>query len=113
MDECLKEMRESKKPVSLRNWVSQFAKIKNLQHKVAQQLCARGILQADESNVLFIFTRKVYKEVNATPELQIVERMRTAIFTDDDTLNPRTIVLVESPPILRTRKAQSEREYQT
>lgn len=94
MDECLKLMRESSKPVSLRNWVSKFAKIKNLKHKAAQQLCARGILQEDESSLLIVFTQKVYKEVNATPEQKIVERMRTAIFSDDDEVDPRTVVLI-------------------
>ena len=94
IDECLAKMRVAKKPLSLKNWVSKFANIKHLQHKVARQLCNREILRADESSVLFIFTRKVYPEINATPEQEIVERIRAAIFTDDTTLDPRTVVLV-------------------
>lgn len=94
IDECLAKMRVAKKPLSLKNWVSKFASIKHLQHKVARQLCSRGILRADESSVLFVFTRKVYPEINATPEQEIVERIRTAIFTDDNALDPRTVVLI-------------------
>lgn len=94
IDECLAKIRVAKKPASLKSWVSKFASIKRLQHKVTHQLCNRGILRADERNVLFVFTRKVYPEINATPEREIVERIRTAIFTDDNALDPRTVVLI-------------------
>jgi golgi phosphoprotein 3 len=94
MDESMETMKGAKRPVSLQTWVSRLAGIKKLRHKVAQQLCHRGILRADEDKVLFIFRRKVYPEINPGPEKQIVERLRAAIFTDEDHLDPRTVVLV-------------------
>jgi hypothetical protein len=79
---------------SIGTWVSRFAGVKRLQHRVAGQLCKRGILRADEDKVLLIFTRKIYPEVNPKPERELIERLRKAIFTDARDLDPRTVVLV-------------------
>ena len=94
IDACLTKMRMAKRRASLKSWVSRLGNIKNLKHRVAQQLCKRGILRASEDALLFAFTRKVYPEINSAPEREIVERMRTAIFTDDNSLDPRTVVLI-------------------
>lgn len=93
-DECIEKMGEAKKPVSLQNWVHKLASIKDLKHKVAQQLCERRILKADEDKVLFLFTRRIYPEINPTPERKIIERMRKAIFSDRHELDARTVVLI-------------------
>jgi hypothetical protein len=71
-----------------------LAGIKNLRHKVAQQLCARGILRADEDKILLIFNRKIYPEINSRPEKKIISRLRDAIFTNRHQLDPRTVVLI-------------------
>ena len=68
MDECLETMKAGKRRASLQAWVSRLAGIKGLRHKVARQLCDRGILRADEDKVLFIFTRKIYPEINPVAE---------------------------------------------
>jgi len=94
IDECLERIAAGKRRASLQTWVSRLTGIKNLRHKVARQLCDRGILRADEDKVLFIFTRQVYPEINPLPEKKIVDRLRTAIFTDCDELDPRTVVLI-------------------
>jgi len=41
-----------------------FAELKNLKHRIATQLCKRGILQAAEDKVFLFFTRKIYPEIN-------------------------------------------------
>jgi len=94
IDECLEKMAAAKKPVSLQNWVHKLASIKNLKHKVAQQLCDRRILKADEDKILFLFNRRIYPEINPTPERKIIERMRKAIFSDRRELDARTVVLI-------------------
>ena len=94
IDECLERMRASKKRASLQTWVPRLASIKNLRHKVAQQLCHRGILRADKDKVLHIFTRRIYPEINPIPEEKILERLRAALFGDDDKVDPRTVVLI-------------------
>ena len=94
IDECLEKMAAAKKPVSLQNWVHKLASIKDLKHKVAQQLCDRRILRADEDKILFLFNRRIYPEINPTPERKIIERMRKSIFSDRRELDARTVVLI-------------------
>jgi Golgi phosphoprotein 3 len=94
LDECLKKVTEAKKRAQLRMWVSRFAGVKKLKDKVAIQLCRKNILRADEDKVLLIFTRKVYPELNPRPEQEIMKRLDKAIFTDIQTVKPRTAVLL-------------------
>jgi len=94
IDECLEKISSAKRRAVLQTWVSRFSGVKNLKHRVAQQLCKRGILRADEDKVLLIFTRKIYPEVNPVPERELIERLRYAIFTDTRDIDPRTVVLL-------------------
>jgi len=94
IDECLEKVSSAKRRAVLQTWVSRFAGVKNLKHRVAQQLCRRGILRTDEDKVLLLFTRKIYPEVNPEPENKLIERLRYAIFTDTRDIDPRTVVLL-------------------
>lgn len=94
IDECIDKMKTAKRRASLKTWVSRLAGIKQLRHKVARQLCARGILRNDEDKVLLLFTRQVYPEVDPKPEREIIERVQQAIFGNDRNVDPRTAVLV-------------------
>jgi len=94
LDECLEKLGSAKRRGSLNSWVSRFAGIKKLKHRAAQQLCRRGVLRADEGKVLLIFSRKIYPELDPGPEREVVERLRKAIFTDTEELDPRTTILV-------------------
>jgi hypothetical protein len=94
IDECLERVVRAKKRASLKTWVSRFSGIKRLKHRVAERLCQRGVLRADEDKVLLIFSRKIYPEVNPEPERQLIERLREAIFTDKREIDSYTVVLV-------------------
>ena len=94
IDECLEKVSSAKRRAVLQTWVSRFAGIKNLKHRVAQQLCRRGILRADEDKVLLLFTRKIYPEINPVPERELIRRLEHAIFTDTRDIDPRTVVLL-------------------
>ena len=94
IDQCLEKVINAKRRAVLQTWVSRFAGIKNLKHRVAQQLCRRGILRADEDKVLLLFTRKIYPEVNPGPERELIRRLEHAIFTDTRDIDPRTVVLL-------------------
>lgn len=93
-DECLQMVRLAKKPASLKDWVSRISRVKRLRHKVAQQLCNRGILRAVDDTVLFVFPRRRYPQIDPAPENEILERLRDAIFRDENLLQPHTVVLV-------------------
>jgi len=94
IDECLEKVSSAKRRAVLQTWVSRFAGVKNLKHRVARQLCKRGILRADEDKVLLIFTRKIYPEINPGPERELIRRLEHAIFTDTRDIDPRTVVLL-------------------
>ena len=94
IDECLERVANAKKRATLQTWVTRFAGVKNLKHRVAGELCRRGILRTEEDKILLIFSRKIYPEVDPRPEHEIVERLRQAIFTDSRNVDVRTVVLL-------------------
>jgi len=94
IDECLEKITNAKRRSSLQAWVSRIAQIKKLKHRVADLLCQRGILRADEDKILLIFTRKIFPEINPEPETKLIERLREAIFSDSKNIDPRTVVLI-------------------
>ena len=94
LDDCLEKIFNSKKKRRLQTWISEFANMKNLKHRSAKQLCRRGILKSDEKDVLLIFKKKIYPEINPDPERKLKARLEEAIFTDKQDLNPRTVVIV-------------------
>ncbi len=94
MDECLSKIAGAKKRTQLRDWVSKFAQTKNLKHRVAGELARRRILRIDEDKVLWIFSRKIYPEVDPNPEREVIERLRAAIFGEGGEVDPRTVVLL-------------------
>jgi len=94
IDECLEKVRNAKKRASLETWVSRFVGVKNLRHRVAEGLAARGILRVETGKVFGIFSRKIYPEVDGRPENRIIERLRRVIFQDVSNIDPRTVALV-------------------
>lgn len=94
IDECLQKVSNAKRRAQLRAWVSRFAGVRRLKHKVAEQLCRQGILRSDEDKVLLIFSRKIYPEIDAEPERRVVDRLKEAIFTDTANVEPRTAILL-------------------
>lgn len=94
LDACLTKLGSAKRPASAQTWVSKFAGVKNLKHLLAEQLCDRGILRADRDKVMLLFSRRVYPEIDPQPEQALIKRLRQAIFTENDHLDPRTVVLV-------------------
>ena len=71
-----------------------FANLKNLKHRIAGNLCNKGILTESEDKVMLLFTRKIYPEVNPEPEQRILERIRSTVMTDADIVDARTTVLI-------------------
>lgn len=120
LDDCLARLQSAKKRGSLQTWVTRFAGLKNLKHRVALQLCRRGILRAEDDKVLLVFTRKTYPTIDPKPEQALVEALQQAIFTDSTSVAPRTAVLISlahhpgllknvfDKKVLRSRKARIE-----
>lgn len=94
LDECLERIASSEEQHNVQHWVTHFATTKKLTQRVAEGLCERGVLRADEGKVLLIFSRKIYPELDPEPERQLVARLEEAIFTDTEDIAPDTAVLV-------------------
>lgn len=48
----------------------------------------------DKDKILGLFERRLYPEVNPEPERAMITRLRRAIFTDQENVDARTIVLI-------------------
>ena len=94
IDEWLMKMSSAKRRKTLQDWVSRIANTKDLKHRIAPQLCQRGILKMDEKTILLLFTQRIYPEINPEPEREIISRLYNTIFTDTDDIDARTIVLL-------------------
>ena len=94
LDDCLRRIAESKRRRQSADWVTRFADLRNLRHRIATSLCQRGVLRADEGTILLIFSRKIYPTLDPAPERRIKDRLHRAIFTDSTRLQPRTAILV-------------------
>jgi hypothetical protein len=94
LDECLSKIDNAKRRETLETWVSQFASIGQLKHRVAARLCEQGILRTDEEKVLLIFSRRVYPEVDPGPEQELIRRLEAAIFTDAEEVDVRTVITI-------------------
>ncbi|NOG46706.1 MAG: GPP34 family phosphoprotein [Calditrichaeota bacterium] len=94
LEECRQKIANAKRRASITTWVSRFAGVKNLKHRIAGELVKKGILRADEDKVLLVFSRKIYPELNPEPERKIIDRLHKAIFEDNEDFDARTVVLL-------------------
>ncbi len=94
LDECLSLIQASPKPIAAQRWITKLAALRDLRHRIARQLCRRGILREDEGKVLLFFSRRIYPELDPGPEAALVSELRDAIFTDTEEISPHTVALV-------------------
>ncbi len=83
MDEALDQVRGSRRRRAA-SWVQRFGSIKRLRHRTAVGLCRRGILRTSESQLLLVFSRKVYPTVDPEPERRVIAALREAVMDDAD-----------------------------
>jgi Golgi phosphoprotein 3 len=94
LDEAMEKLRTAKRSAPLKTWVQRFSHIPKLQHKVAAGLCRKRILKEDEDQVLLLFRRKIYPQVDSRPERRVIDRLRRAIFSESREIEPRTVILL-------------------
>ncbi len=93
LDECLGLIASAGRRRRAQQWIWKFGNLKRLRHRVAESLCAAGVLRRDEDKVLLVFTRQICPTLDAEPERQLVERLRAAIFEDSDEVDSRTALV--------------------
>ena len=92
--QVLLQMAEAKRRKSIQAWITKLATTPKLTEHIAQGLCKKGILKEEEANILWIFKTKRYPEVNPGPERALLDRIRKAIFTNQEKVDSRTSVLI-------------------
>jgi len=111
MDEALQKIADKKRPDTIKNWVSRIAQISKLKHKVAKQLVADRIVKSEDKKVLWIFSYKVYPELNPEPEQQLRTDMRRLVIDNPIEVDPRISLLValaKSANLLKTMFSKDE-----
>ena len=94
LDELLAEIGQSKKHKGLQDWVYHAAQIKELNHRIAESLCDKGILKKEVGKVFFVFSRTIYPELEGSYEDAIRRRMADIMFQKDAKADSRTGVLI-------------------
>lgn len=94
LDEALEKISKAKRRRKLKDWVSSIGYIKDLKHKVAEQLVKDGIIEIEKKKVLWLFTQKVYPEVNPQPEQHLRHEMRRLVLDRPLEIDPRIALMV-------------------
>ncbi|WP_417666406.1 GOLPH3/VPS74 family protein [Pseudidiomarina sp.] len=94
LDEVLQKITDKKRPDTLKNWVMRIGQIPKLKHKVAEQLVADGIIKSDEKKILWLFTQKIYPEVDPEPERHLRHEMRRLVLDKPLEIDPRVALMV-------------------
>lgn len=94
LDEMLLDIGETSRSRDLQSWVQRLGASEKIKHKVAQVLVEHGIVKLEEQKVLWLFTQKVYPEINPEPEKKLRAELRDAVFTAASQLEPRLVVLL-------------------
>ena len=94
LDDYLNQIYAAKGRKTLQDWVLQLGQAKKLRDRVADGLCARGVLKKQEGKALLARRQTSYPERNPSPERRVIERLRQAVFTDSQQVEARTAILV-------------------
>lgn len=94
LDELLGMINSASKPRSLKDWVLAAGRIKELTHRIARRLAAAGIVEQDERKILWVFTQRIYPEVDGSHEDAIRARMARVMFDPATEPDERTAVLI-------------------
>ena len=94
LEESLDLVFQASRRKSPSGWVSRFANMKRLHHRVAEGLCRRGILKDSEDKVLLIFKRKVYPTIDSAPERRLIQQIKRALVGSSREIDSRVALLI-------------------
>ena len=94
LDELKKQIGDSETQYSLQDWVVTAAGLSDLAHRVADGLCDLGVLQKDSQKILWLFTRRLYPELDSSYEDRIRAEMGAAMFSEKKLPDVRLAALI-------------------
>lgn len=94
-DEILKEALELfKESDEIQTIFSEITTIDKLYYRVAEKLCSKKILKADEEKFLLFFKQKIYPELNPEPEKYVISEIRNAVIYSNAEISPKIVVIL-------------------
>ena len=94
LNRILNKMASASKPRKLKYWVERLGNAGGMKHLVAKSLAEKGIVKAEEKTVLWLFTKRVYPEINPDPENALRSAMRRAVFEPDAPVSEHTTLML-------------------
>lgn len=94
LDTIIEKIAKLTRTKNLQYWVPKIAQTSGLKHTIAKSLCDLGILEETTSKILFLFTKKVYPELDGSWEDSIRNRMGEVMFHPEVKSDVRTAVLI-------------------
>ena len=76
-------MHSASRKRKLKYWVERLGNAGGMKHLVAKSLAEKGIVKAEEKTVLWLFTKRVYPEINPEPENALRSALRRAVMEPD------------------------------
>lgn len=110
LDETLIRVQQSRRRRRLSAWVTSLANTRGLRERIAEGLCARGVLERRESG-FWVFRAARFPLRDPQPEYRVVDRLRNAIFSDAARIDERTLALLSlasAADLLSIRFARGE-----
>lgn len=83
LDRILTKMHSASRKRKLKYWVERLGNAGGMKHLVAKSLAEKGIVKAEEKTVLWLFTKRVYPEINPEPENALRSALRRAVMEPD------------------------------
>lgn len=93
IDEMFERIRNAGRRASVTTWISRIGNNRDLLHRVAVRLCVKGILRTDEKQVLLLFRRRIYPQVNPAPERALIQRLRAVALGEAAADEPTALAL--------------------
>ena len=94
LTEVLQTISASKRDKKLKDWVTKFAALKNLKHRVAAPLVNEGVLELKIKKILWIFEQRLYPLARTEIEANLIAKAKAAVIQEPEQVEARTALLI-------------------
>jgi len=94
LTEVLQTIAASKREKPLKDWVTKFAGLKNLKHRVAAPLVNDGVLELKIKKILWVFEQRLYPLTRTEVEAILIAEAKAAVIQEPEQVEARTALLI-------------------
>lgn len=113
LDDVLKWFRESEEEHTIAGAVTSLSTIPEIDHRQAEELAEKGILERREGHFLLIFPTTLYPMHDVTPEKEVVAQIREAVLGDDSVPHRLAILITIAWGARLLRSVFSKKELES